>query len=61
MAVDQITLPKAQPIKLEPARSKTIFVKAIPPGLQVGTRIMVVGKNTGVGTPMSADVLKVLE
>ncbi len=60
MVVDQITMPKLKPIKLEPARSKTVFVKEIPPGIQVGTRITIIGRNTGVGNPMSADVLKAI-
>ena len=46
MVVDQITMPKLKPIKLEPARSKTVFVKEIPPGIQVGTRITL-----SAGTP----------
>ncbi len=59
MTVDQIRLPKQGPIKLDPARTKLVYCKKLPSGAGPGTRLLVVGVNTGVGKPMSADRIEV--
>jgi len=59
MLVDQITLPKLQSIKLEPARRKTVFFRNLPAGVKQQIRIRIVGKNTGIGKAMTADVIAV--
>ena len=59
MIVDQITLPNLKPIKLEPARRKTVFFRDLPAGVTPQSRIRILGKNTGVGKAMTADVIEV--
>lgn len=59
MIVDQITLPGGDPIKLDPPRSKTVLLRRMPKEVSVGTRIVVIGRNDGVGTPIRADFLDV--
>lgn len=58
LIVDLVTTVGAEPIALSPARSKVVVLKSKLPWLVVGQRIRVHGKNSGVGKPITADVLE---
>lgn len=57
ISAQEIKLPGGEPVKLEPARRKVISLNMAMAGLAVGDRVTVVGRNTGVGKPMTADVV----
>lgn len=57
MQVSQITLPGSKPTQLNPARSKTVLFDKFPSGIAVGSRIVAIGKNDGIGKPIRAYVL----
>jgi hypothetical protein len=61
MLVDQITMPGLKPITLSPARRKLVYYSKLPDGLESQTRLSIVGKNTGVGKPMKADLIRILQ
>jgi len=61
MMVSEITMPRLKPIPLDPHRRKIVLYKTLLPGIEPGARIRVIGKNTGVGRPVSADVLELVE
>lgn len=56
MTVDQVTMPGGTRFKLDPPRPKTVFIKKGTPGFEVGARVLIIGKNEGVGKPITADV-----
>lgn len=60
MKAETVTMPRAAAVKLDPVRSKIIEISALPSGVAPGVRIVVIGKNTGVGKPMIADFLEVV-
>jgi hypothetical protein len=60
MIVDTIRMPATKPIQLDPPRRKVVYYDALPPGLEPDKGILVVGKNTGVGKPMKADIVEPL-
>lgn len=60
LTVDQIRMPGEKLIKLNPARPKLVLIEKIPETALVGTRVMVVGRNDGVGMPIQPDSIKYL-
>jgi len=58
MMVDSIKMPGQGSITLSPARSKTVFVKKLPKWVAAGARVVIVGKNTGIGNAMTADIIE---
>jgi len=61
MLVDQITMPGLKPITLSPARRKLVYYSKLPDGVESQIRLSIVGKNTGVGKPMKADLIRILQ
>jgi len=61
MMVSQVTSCGQAPVGLDPARQKKIFAKTIPAGVKEGSRIVVVGADSGVGKPVTADTIKVIQ
>jgi hypothetical protein len=59
MQVSRITMPGSKPALLVPARQKEVLYSKLPPGVAVGNRIIVIGRNNGVGKPIRADVLAI--
>ncbi|MEN6356800.1 MAG: hypothetical protein ABFD83_06915 [Armatimonadota bacterium] len=59
MQVSQITMPGSKPIKLDPQRSKAVLYKKLPLGIAAGSRIVVIGKNEGIGKPIRAGILAI--
>ena len=60
MIVDAIRMPSTRPIQLDPPRRKAVYYDTLPPGLEADKGVRVVGKNTGVGQPMKADVVQAM-
>ena len=56
--VDSIKLPGQDPIELSPAHTKKVLLRQKLSWLAAGQRIRLLGKNTGVGKPMTADSLE---
>jgi hypothetical protein len=56
--VDTVTMPGQNPIDLSPARSKKVMLRQKLSWLAPGQRIRLLGKNTGIGKPMTADSLE---
>lgn len=52
LLVDHIRLPDQPPAALDPARPKTVVFNQKPEDLKVGTKLLVIGKNQGVGKPI---------
>lgn len=61
MLVDQVTMPGFKPIKLSPVRRKLVYYSKLPDGVNPQTRLSIIGKNTGVGKPMNADLIQILQ
>ena len=57
MNVDTVNTRDQGSITLNPPRSKTVFASGFPKRIMVGSRLKVVGRNSGVGKPVRADVL----
>ncbi|MGI6295356.1 MAG: hypothetical protein ACOX3G_04650 [Armatimonadota bacterium] len=60
LAVEFITMPGSNPIALNPARRKVVLLRQKMDWPAVGQRIRLLGTNTGVGKPMTADLLEKL-
>ena len=60
MIVDTVTLPGQDPIELTPARPKKVIMRRKLSWLAAGQRIRVLGRNTGIGKPMTADAVEQL-
>lgn len=58
MTVDLVTLPGGTSVTLSPARTKRVILKAKLTWLSTGQRIRMLGRNTGVGKPITADALE---
>lgn len=58
VVVDTVKLPGQDPITLTPARPKKVLLRQKPGWLIAGQRVRILGKNTGVGKPMTADSLE---
>lgn len=56
--VDLVTVIGTDPIALSPARSKTVLLRNKLVGVSVGQRVRLIGKNTGVGKPITADAVE---
>ncbi|MHB9036126.1 MAG: hypothetical protein ACYC64_05625 [Armatimonadota bacterium] len=61
MSVESVTLPGSALRKLDSPRPKTVLLSKLPAGVVVGKRIVVIGKNKGVGAPIKADVIRFAE
>ena len=57
LTVDFIKLAGQNRIALSPPRSKQVSLKSKADWLTAGQRVILIGKNTGVGKPMTADVM----
>ena len=58
MIVDRVRMPNTGYIKLDPPRKKIVHhKKPLPAGIDVNSRISVIGFNTGVGNPIMMDVI----
>ena len=55
---DFIRLYNQSRIALSPARSKQVFFKTKQDWVKLGQRVIVVAKNTGVGKPVTANIIK---
>lgn len=53
-----IKLPGQDRITLSPPRSKHVRLKSKQDWLAAGVRVILVGKNTGIGKPMTADLIE---
>ena len=60
LLVEQIRLRDGEPQKLDPPREKTVFFDELPEGALDDVRILVIGKNEGVGKPIRADYIEIL-
>lgn len=60
LIVEVITMPGLNPIALNPARRKLVLLRQKMDWPAVGQRIRLLGANTGVGKPMTADLLEKL-
>lgn len=59
LTVTRIRMPGGEPLKLDPPRSKRVFVTKLAENVDTGTPILVIGRNDGVGMPILADTLEV--
>jgi len=57
MTVDHIRMPGKSVIPRDPPASKHVILKSIPGSVKPGARISVVGKNGGIGAPITADFI----
>ena len=58
MIVDRIRMPQTGYIQLDPPRRKVVFYKKpLPDGIAADSSIAVIGFNTGVGNPITVDVV----
>ncbi|MDH7601617.1 MAG: hypothetical protein QHI38_05645 [Armatimonadota bacterium] len=58
LVVERIRMPNTGYIVLDPPRRKTVYLKSAVPELAADDRVRVVGFNTGVGKPMTADIIE---
>lgn len=61
MMVSQVTSYGQSTVALSPARSKKVFMKAIPADVKDGCKIVVVAADSGVGKPVTAESVRVIE
>ena len=61
MMVSQVTSYGQSPVGLSPARLKKVFASSIPDDIKEGSKIVVVGAHTGVGKPVTAETIKVVD
>lgn len=59
--VGRIRMPGQEPIDLKPTRTKTVFYEALPGGVTRGARLVVIGRNDGVGKPIYANFVEVAD
>jgi len=57
MTVDHIRMPGKSLEPRKPPAPKHVTFKSIPAGLKAGIRIAIVGKNLGIGAPITADFI----
>lgn len=60
MVVDQVTLPSQSPVQFDTPRLKVVLFKDLPNGVNKGGRLVVIGRNTGIGKPMTANFLEAI-
>ena len=58
LLVDKVVAFRQPAVALDPPRQKIVRYSALPAGVVVGSRVIVVGKNAGTGKPMTADTIK---
>lgn len=58
MLVDVVIEPGHGTAKLAPARPKLVFMKNAPKEAVSGARVLIIGKSTGIGKPITAQVLE---
>lgn len=61
LCVDSVIMPGQAPITLSPVRSKKVMLRYKLDWLAVGQRVRIMGKNTGIGKPMTADAVEQLQ
>lgn len=61
MMVSQVTSFGQPGVVLDPARLKKVFAKSIAAAVKEGVKIAVVAADSGVGKPVTAQILKVIE
>lgn len=61
MMVSQVTSYGQSPVALNPPRQKKVFVKAMPADVKEGHKIVVVAADSGVGKPVTAQSIRVIE
>lgn len=57
-SVDTVTMPSKTEIELSPKRSKTVMLDKCPMWIKQGIRVLVIGKNNGIGKPIHADIIE---
>lgn len=58
MLVDTVVAYQQPVVELAPPREKTVMYTELPKDVKVGSRIVVVGKNTGTGKPITATTIQ---
>ena len=59
MVVERIRLPSTGYITLDPPRRKLVYLRRpLPANITVDSRVRIIGFNTGIGKPMTADVVE---
>ena len=61
MMVSQVTSYGQSPMALSPARLKKVFASSIPDDVKEGSLIVVVAADSGVGKPVTAETVKVVD
>jgi len=61
MVVSQVTSYGQPTVALSPARQKRVFVKTMPADVKEGCKIVVVAADSGVGKPVTAESVRVIE
>ena len=61
LMADEVTLFGVNPLKLSTPRRKVVLLDKVPPGVSADARIVVIGRNKGVGVPIRADFLEPTE
>ena len=61
LTVDFVKLPGQDRIALSPPRSKQVSLRTKLDWITAGRRMILIGKNTGVGKPMTADVIEAVK
>jgi len=61
IAVDFIRLYGHERIALSPVRTKEVRLKTRLDGIAPGVRVILIGRNTGIGKPMAADVIEAIK
>jgi|GEM_PF-2058849 len=61
MMVSQVMSYGQSPVVLSPARLKKVFAKSIPADVKEGSLIVVVAADSGVGKPVTAETVKVVD
>lgn len=58
MLVDRVVAYEQATVELVPPRDKTVIYAELPKEVKVGSRVVVVGKNTGTGKPITATTIQ---
>lgn len=58
LSAEFIKLPGQERIALSPPRDKQVSLKSRQDWIAAGVRIVLIGKNTGIGKPMTADLIE---
>lgn len=55
MSVTSVRMPGESPVKIDPPREKKVLVASLPADVKTGSKVVIAGKNAGVGKPMTAE------